>query len=216
MAELGVGPGRTVLDLAAGTGKLTRLLAEIGADLVAVEPSAAMRSEFASVLPDIPVHEGTAEQIPLADASVDAVVVAQAFHWFDAPAALAEIERVLRPQGGLGLIWNERDESVPWVAELSRVMQWDVRMPYAVGTDFRAVLDESGRFTPAQRERFRFEQELDRDGLCERVSTTSFIASMDAAEREVLLQKVRELVSDFPERFVLPYVTELFWCRLPV
>ena len=216
VAELGIGPGRSVLDLAAGTGKLTRLLVEFGADLVAVEPSAAMRSEFGSVLPDIPVHEGTAEQIPLADDSVDAVVVAQAFHWFNAPAALAEIERVLRPQGGLGLIWNERDESVPWVAELSRVMQWDVRMPYAVGTDFRAVLDESGRFTPAQRERFRFEQELDRDGLCERVSTTSFIASMDAAERDVLLGAVRELVSDFPERFVLPYVTELFWCRLPV
>ena len=216
VAELGIGPGRSVLDLAAGTGKLTRLLVEFGADLVAVEPSAAMRREFGSVLPDIPVHEGTAEQIPLADDSVDAVVVAQAFHWFNAPAALAEIERVLRPQGGLGLIWNERDESVPWVAELSRVMQWDVRMPYAVGTDFRAVLDESGRFTPAQRERFRFEQELDRDGLCERVSTTSFIASMDAAERDVLLRAVRELVADFPERFVLPYVTELFWCRLPV
>ena len=113
-------------------------------------------------------------------------------------------------------IWNERDESVPWVAELSRVMQWDVRMPYAVGTDFRAVLDESGRFTPAQRERFRFEQELDRDGLCERVSTTSFIASMDEAQRDVLLRAVRELVADFPERFVLPYLTELFWCRLPV
>ena len=95
---------------------------------------------------------------------------------------------MLRPRGGLGLIWNERDESVPWVAELSRVMQWDVRMPYAVGTDFRAVLDESGRFTPAQRERFRFEQELDRDGLCERVSTTSYIASMDAGERDVLLR----------------------------
>jgi SAM-dependent methyltransferase len=214
-AELGIEPGRTVLDLAAGTGKLTRLLAEIGADLVAVEPSAAMRSEFASVLPGIPVHEGTAEQIPLADDAVDAVVVAQAFHWFDAPTALAEIERVLKARGGLALIWNERDESVPWVAELSRVMQWDVRMPYAVGTDFRAVLDDSGRFTPARRERFRFEQELDRDGLCERVSTTSFIASMDAAPREVLLRAVRDLVADFPERFVLPYVTELFWCRLP-
>lgn len=214
-AEIGIGPGRTVLDLAAGTGKFTRLLAEIGADLVAVEPSAAMRNEFASVLPDIPVHEGTAEQIPLAGDSVDAVVVAQAFHWFKGPKALAEIGRVLRPEGGLGLIWNERDESVPWVAELSRVMQWDVRMPYAVGTDFRAVLDGSGRFTPARRERFRFEQELDRDGLCERVSTTSFIAAMDAAERDALLRAVRDLVSDFPERFSLPYVTELFWCRLP-
>jgi SAM-dependent methyltransferase len=214
-AELGIGPGRTVLDLAAGTGKLTRLLAESGAQLVAVEPSAAMRSQFAAVLPDIPVHEGTAEKIPLADASIDAVVVAQAFHWFDAPAALAEIARVLRPGSGLALIWNERDESVPWVAELGRVMHWDVCMPYEVGRDFRVVLDESGRFTPARRESFRFEQELDRDGLCERVASTSYIASADQSERDALLEQVRELVVEFPERFALPYSTELFWCRLP-
>jgi SAM-dependent methyltransferase len=211
--ELGIAPGATVLDLAAGTGKLTRLLADLGADLVAVEPSAAMRTEFTAVLPTVPIHEGTAEAIPLGDATVDAVVVAQAFHWFDATRALSEIARVLRRGGGLGLIWNERDESVPWVAELSHVMQWDVRMPYVVGTDFRAVLDASGRFTPAQRARFTFEQVLDRDGLCERVSTTSFIAAMKRGERERVLDAVRELVADFPERFALPYVTEVFWCR---
>ena len=212
-AELDIGAGRTVLDLAAGTGKLTRLLAERGAGLVAVEPSEAMRTEFAAVLPDVPVHEGTAESIPLADASVDAVVVAQAFHWFDAPRALEEIARILRPHGGLGLIWNERDESVPWVAELSRVILWDVRRPYVVGTDWRTVLDASGRFTSARHERFRFEQDLDREGLCERVASTSYIASMDPARREVLLQKVRDHVADFPERFQLPYITDLFWCH---
>ena len=212
-AELDLGRDAMVLDLGAGTGKLTRLLAELGATLVAVEPSAAMRAEFAAVLPAVPVHEGTAEEIPLPDAGVDAVVVAQAFHWFDATRALREIARVLRPGGGLGLIWNERDESVPWVAELSRVMQWDVRMPYVVGTDFRAVLDASGSFTPAQRARFRFEQELDRDGLCERVSTTSFIAAMEPPERDAVLDAVRELVADFPQRFALPYATEVFWCH---
>jgi SAM-dependent methyltransferase len=212
-AELGIGPGRAVLDLAAGTGKLTRLLAALRPQLVAVEPSEAMRTEFAAVLPDVPVHEGTAEKIPLADAAVDAVVVAQAFHWFDAPRAFEEIARVLRPEGGLGLIWNERDESVPWVAELSRVIHWDVRRPYVVGTDFRAVIDESGRFTPARRERFRFEHELDRDGLCERVASTSYIAAMDPTERDVVLDAVRDHVAEFPERFVLPYVTDVFWCH---
>jgi SAM-dependent methyltransferase len=212
-AELGIGSGCTVLDLAAGTGKLTRLLAELGAQLVAVEPSAAMRSEFVAVLPEVPMQEGTAEQIPLPDASVDAVVVAQAFHWFDAPRALEEIARVLRPQSGLGLVWNERDQSVPWVAELSHVIRWDVQRPYAVGTDFRAVLDESGRFTPARRASFRFEQELDRDGLCERVSSTSYIAAMDPVDREAVLDAVRDHVADFPDRFALPYVTDLFWCR---
>jgi SAM-dependent methyltransferase len=212
-AELRIGPGATVLDLAAGTGKFTRLLAGLGAALVAVEPSAAMRTEFAAVLPSVPLHDGTAEAIPLGDATVDAVVVAQAFHWFDPSRALREIARVLRPGGGLGLIWNERDESVPWVAELSHVMQWDVRMPYVVGTDFRAVLDASGRFTTAQRAQFTFEQELDRDGLCERVSTTSFIAAMEPNDREAVLDAVRELVADFPERFALPYATEVFWCH---
>jgi hypothetical protein len=114
----------------------------------------------------------------------------------------------------LGLIWNERDESVPWVAELSHVMQWDVRMPYEVGTDFRAVLDASGRFTRAQRARFGYAQDLDRDALCERVSTTSYIASMEPDERESILTGVRALVAEFPERFELPYVTEVFWCHL--
>jgi len=212
--ELGIGAGRTVLDLAAGTGKLTRLLAELGPQLIAVEPSEAMRAEFATVLPDVAVHEGTAEAIPLTDASVDAAVVAQAFHWFDAPRALAEIARVLRPEGGLGLIWNERDESVPWVAELSRVIHWDVRRPYDVRTDWRAVLDESGRFTPARSERFAFEQDLDRDGLCARVASTSYISAMEPAQREAVLAKVREHVVDFPERFPLPYVTDVFWCHL--
>jgi SAM-dependent methyltransferase len=212
-AELGIGAGARVLDLAAGTGKFTRLLADRGAELVAVEPSDAMREQFAVAVPGVPVHAGTAEAIPLADASFDAVVVAQAFHWFDAPRALSEIARVLRASGGLGLVWNERDESVPWVAELSHVMRWDVRMPYRVGTDFREVLDASGLFTRAQRERFAFAQELDRDGLCERVSTTSFIAAMEPAEREAILDGVRALVAGFPERFELPYVTEVFWCH---
>jgi ubiquinone/menaquinone biosynthesis C-methylase UbiE len=212
-AELGIAAGRDVLDLAAGTGKFTRLIVALGANVIAVEPSAAMRSEFAAVLPDVAVHEGTAEQIPLTDGSVDVVTAAQAFHWFDAPRACAEIARVLRPGGGLGLIWNERDESVPWVAELSQVMQWDVRMPYEVGTDFRQVLDVSGRFTPARYERFSFAQELDRDGLCDRVATTSYIASMDAPDRDAILASVRDLVSGFPEHFELPYATEVFWCH---
>ena len=99
-ARLDLGPGKRVLDLAAGTGKFTRLLVPLGVDLVAVEPVAGMRDRLAAALPDVEIHDGTAERIPLPDASVDAVVVAQAFHWFDPELALTEIGRVVRPGGG--------------------------------------------------------------------------------------------------------------------
>ena len=107
-----LGPGRRVLDLAAGTGKLTRLLVPAGAEVVAVEPVAAMREVLGSVLPGVEALDGTAESIPLPDASVDAVTVAQAFHWFDAPVARAEIARVLGGGGARVLVWDTRDRSV--------------------------------------------------------------------------------------------------------
>src|SRR5436309_141476 len=107
--ELGIGPGKRVLDLAAGTGKLTRQIAPSGAELVAVEPIVEMRAKLESVLPGIKAVEGTAERIPLPNHSVDAVVVGQAFHWFDGIRAVSEIRRVLKPGGGIGLIWQARD-----------------------------------------------------------------------------------------------------------
>jgi len=111
--KLGITPGQRVLDLAAGTGKLTRSLLGLGAELVAVEPVAGMREQLRRAVPGVDVRDGTAEQIPLDDASVDAVLVAQAFHWFDVPAAAAEIHRVLVPGGGLAVIRNEWDRTVP-------------------------------------------------------------------------------------------------------
>ena len=107
--EVGIGPGTNVLDLAAGTGKLTRRLLELGSSVTAVEPVAAMRSQLQTVLPEVEVVEGTAEEIPAADASLDVVTVAQAFHWFRFDEALAEIRRVLRPGGGLAIVFNQRD-----------------------------------------------------------------------------------------------------------
>jgi ubiquinone/menaquinone biosynthesis C-methylase UbiE len=118
----GIGPGRRVLDLAAGTGKLTRLLVPTGAEVVAIEPVAGMRDQLVAQSPDVEVHDGTAEALPLADGSVDAITVAQAFHWFDAPVALAEMRRVLRPRGHLFLVWNIRDRDRDWVREFGDLL----------------------------------------------------------------------------------------------
>lgn len=114
---------RTVVDLGAGTGKLTRALRAPGREVIAVEPSVGMREKFSEVLPDVRVMEGTGESIPLPDSSVDTLVCAQAWHWVDAERAVPEAARVLRPGGRLSLVWNSRDLSVPWVAELDGILR---------------------------------------------------------------------------------------------
>jgi SAM-dependent methyltransferase len=210
--ELGIGPGRRVLDLAAGTGKLTRLLVAFGADVIAVEPVDGMRAQLTANVADVEVLDGVAEAIPLDDASVDVVMVAQAFHWFDAPAALAEMARVLRPGGGVGLMWNERDESVPWVNELSQIMRWNTRKPYDTELDWCATLDRSERFTKARHAHFGYVQMLDADTLVERVESTSYLAAMTDAERAPYEARVRALVADFSSPFGLPYDTHVYWC----
>jgi len=200
-----------VLDLAAGTGKLTRLLVPTGAHVVAVEPVEAMRA----LLTGVEVLDGTAEAIPLPDASVDVVTVGQAFHWFDPPTALAEIDRVLRPGGGLGLVWNERDESVPWVDAYGKLFNWQVERPYPHGVDWAGVLDASGRFTPAEHRQLGWEQLLDEDGLVDRALSTSYVATWSAERQADVARQVREMVAGFPAQIRLPYVTDVYWCTKP-
>jgi ubiquinone/menaquinone biosynthesis C-methylase UbiE len=156
--------------------------------------------------------EGSDVSIPLDDHSVDAAFVAQAFHWFDAPRALEEIHRVLVPQGGLGLIWNERDESVEWVKELSRAMQWDTRQPYEVGKDFTDVI-LAGPFSGVERVVFAHSQLLSREGLLQRVLTTSYIATMEQEERDRLIASVQEVADQLVEPIVLPYITTAYTAR---
>ena len=208
--SLGIRPSSRVLDLAAGTGKFTRLL---HGRVVAIEPIEGMRRQFVSAVPGVPVIAGVAEAIPLADESVDAVTVAQAFHWFDTDKSLAEIRRVLRPRGRLGLVWNRRDESVPWVARLRDLLE-----PYEGLTPrewrrrwMRPEWTETG-FTELEEGEFAYQQELDAEGLCGRVASVSFIAALEESERAQLLGQVRDLVAGFPEPFVLPYRTAVFWC----
>lgn len=216
--ELAIGPGARVLDLAAGTGKLTRLLVPTGAEVVAVEPVSEMRRRLRAAVPSAHVLDGTAERIPLPDRSVDAVTVAQAFHWFDAEVALKEIAWVLAPGGGLGLIWNERDASEPWVAELSRLIRWDERgehrVPYTTEVDWAARIDAMDTpFGPVSRYDTSHRQVLDADTLVARVLSTSYIASQPADERSRLAAAVRALVADMGETFELPYETVVYWCR---
>jgi SAM-dependent methyltransferase len=213
-AELGLGPAARVLDLAAGTGKLTRLLAEGGADVIAVEPVAAMRAVLAEAAPGIAVHEGTAESIPLPDGSVDAVTVAQAFHWFDAEAALAEIHRVLRPGGGLGLIWNMMDVGVEWVAVLQELVRGARGSVPAYGpSPWRDAFGSSRLFTPLTERTFAFVHELSEEGLVDRVISTSYVAALPDAERQRLVGQVRTLVAGVPRPIRLPYRTDVFCCR---
>ncbi len=212
-ATLGITEGRTVLDVAAGTGKLTRSLVATGATCLAAEPSASMLEVFSATVPGVPAVGSTAEHLPFAAGTMDAIVVAQAFHWFDAPVALAEFARVLRPGGGLALIWNERDESDPMVAQLTRISKWDTHQPYPVGRDFGRVVDASGLFEPVARTRFSFTQALDRTGLVEQVATRSYVAVLPEDRRRALLDEVAEFAATLAEPILVPYIADTFCTR---
>jgi SAM-dependent methyltransferase len=217
--ELRLGTGKTVLDLAAGTGKLTALLVGSGAAVVAVEPVAEMRAVLEQALPGVPALPGTAEAIPLATGSVDAVTAGQAFHWFRVAEALAEIHRVLRPSGGLGLLWNVRDTSVPWVARLSEIME-----PHRGGAPthrsgaWREALDQTPLFGRLGHAGTRHVHRLSPEGVVARVASVSFVAALPEDERGRVLAEVRELLATNPqtrgrEEVELPYRTDVYWAK---
>jgi SAM-dependent methyltransferase len=190
-ARLPLGPGRTVLDLAAGTGKLTRPLLATGAEVVAVEPVAEMRAALPAGARAV---DGTAEQMPLNTGSLDAVAVAQAFHWFDGDAALDEIHRVLRPGGALALVWNRRRMDDP----LNQAIQ-ELLAPYRGRTsalhadDWQRAFDDTKLFGPLEGRVFPNDQSLDADGLADRIASVNFIAKLDEKERTKVVQGARAL-----------------------
>ncbi|HEX5467921.1 MAG TPA: methyltransferase domain-containing protein [Gaiellaceae bacterium] len=218
VAELGMEPGSRVLDLAAGTGKLTRRLVPTGAEIVAVEPTEGMRSALSSSLPEVEALAGTAEAIPVPDGSVDAVVVGQAFHWFDGDAALAEIHRVLSPGGRLGLIWNLKDESVDWIERLGDIINsYRGDAPRVASGAWKAAFDRTKLFTPLERARFSFVHEADFAAVVARVTSVSFVAALPAPEFERVVEQVRTLLATHPQTrgrttFELPYRTGVYWC----
>lgn len=186
---------RDVLDLGAGTGKLTRQLVAAGASVVAVEPDPSMRAVLERVVPDVDSREGAAEAIPLPDASVDAVTVGQAFHWFDRDRALAEMHRVLRPGGGIALVWNE----YTWPA-LEPILGPLVKPRDGEGE--RDRLFATPHFANFEARAFEHADRVDADVVVDRMSSISAVIGAPADVRANVFAQLRELVgagtTDFP------------------
>jgi ubiquinone/menaquinone biosynthesis C-methylase UbiE len=200
--------GLRILDLAAGTGKLTEALVALRADLLAVEPDPQMLAELNRRLPHVQSAQGRAEQIPASDHGFDAVVVGDAFHWFDQTVALTEIARVLRPGGVVAALWNFDDVRVPWVAGLaeSAVQSRDLEL-WQRGQNFA----DHAEFRQPERTEFDYPQQMTTDGLLTRMATRAIMLTMDERERTDTLNRVRAFLDDCPETasatFELPTVT---------
>lgn len=215
---LGLGPGRRVIDLGAGTGKFTARLLETGAEVIAVEPIDEMRRELVARLANVDVRKGSAQAIPAGDGSVDAVVCAQAFHWFATSEALAEIARVVRRGGALGLVWNVRDLRVAWVEELTEILkpyEGDApRQASGVWRDlFPAVASGRHPFGPLEEMRFDYAHAGPAERVViERTLSISFIASLPKVEQGRVRQQLEALISRTPDLchggdVTFPYVT---------
>ncbi|GAA1019522.1 MULTISPECIES: class I SAM-dependent methyltransferase [Amycolatopsis] len=206
-------PVRDVLDLAAGTGKLTEGLVDLGRSVTAVEPDPGMLAELSRRLPDVPALLGKAEDIPLPDESADAVFVGQALHWFDLAAAFAQIRRVLRPGGAVVALWNHEDESVPWVREFARLIRTDANRGFA---DSGQTLRADG-FGPFEQDRFAHTHRRSIDSLVATVATHSHLLIASADERDRLLAEARAYLETVPEagtgEFDYPLVTTVLRAR---
>ncbi|NYI04051.1 class I SAM-dependent methyltransferase [Allostreptomyces psammosilenae] len=210
--------GRTVVDLGAGTGKFTRLLALTGARVVAVEPVRAMRERLAELLPTVEAVDGTAEHTGLPDASADVVVAAQAWHWFREEEALAEVERVLRPDGALALVWNTYDESVPWVRDYQQVYfrRAPEGLPGHRDGAWRAALEARPGWGPLSERHFPNPHRVSREGAVERMLSSSHIAA--GADTERVRAEVEAVLQAHPQtrdadHVELAYTTDVYWTR---
>lgn len=205
-----------VADVGAGTGKLTRVVVETGAEVVAVDPDAEMLAALRAELPAVPTAIGTAESLPLADDSLDAVVLGQAWHWVDPVAASHEIGRVVRAGGALGLVWNIRDEREPWVARMTQIMH---------GSNAEVMMHEGGPRVaapfPALQERlFAWSRPMTADRLMAMARSRSYLITAPAEDRARVEAELLALFGSLPAlagggAIDLPYLTHAFRTTRP-
>jgi SAM-dependent methyltransferase len=211
-------PNSTAIDLGAGTGKFTKLLLQTGATVIAVEPVDAMRAALTASVPGARTLAGSAQTMNLQDGTADAVLCAQAFHWFANEAAMIEIHRVLKPGALLGLVWNVRDESVDWVAAIT-----DIIAPFEGGTprynkgDWRRAF-AGDRFSALRETRFQYMHTgIPEQVIVDRFLSVSFIAALPPAEKSKVTEKLRNLIAQHPkirgcEAISVPYQTHAYCC----
>lgn len=218
--RIGLGAGKGVVELGAGTGKFTRFLAQTGAQVHVVEPVHAMRAHLLETVPSAIIVDGSAERIGLDDAAVDAVVCAQSFHWFATAAVLAEFARVLRNQGTLGLVWNIPDERVEWVAALNAIIRpYEDRSPYLYRRNVWRSVFPSEHFSPLQCVDYEHTYRGSvQNVIIERIRSLSFIRNLPAAEQSSLIDAARVLIESRPElrdrsEIEFPYRTFAYHCH---
>jgi ubiquinone/menaquinone biosynthesis C-methylase UbiE len=197
---LGLAPGRRVCELAAGTGKFTRLLTTVVPKIWAVEPVAGMRATFRTVFPSLPLLAATAEAMPFADASLDVVLAAQAWHWFDFDRAAAEMARIVRTGGGVGMVWNARDRSIEWVDEIWTIMdRVEKRAPWRDHENWRESARRLPRFGEMDAAEFSHRQSLTPAQVEQRVASVSHVAVLPPDERAAVLAEVRAVLDGHDE-----------------
>ncbi|MEN8723797.1 MAG: class I SAM-dependent methyltransferase [Alphaproteobacteria bacterium] len=213
---LEIGPDTKLLEIGAGTGKFTKLLTLTGAAIIALDPVPEMLTALHEALPMVTSVTAQAEKIPLDDQSVDVVICAQSFHWFANETALAEIKRVLRPGGRLGLIWNRRNQRIDWVAALTDIMRpyegdaprhdhgvWKDLFPVSGLTDLQLFEVPHGHTGPAEQV------------IIDRIMSVSFIAALDERTQQNVVEAIGELINSTPalagqDRVTFPYVTAAY------
>ncbi len=202
--------GGVVVELGAGTGIFTRQMVDLGASVIAIEPVVSMRSELAEAVPEADVRLGAAEDIPMADDSVDTIVASQSFHWFNYREALDEIHRVIRPGGHLITVWNVRDENVDWVAAYTKIVDTYVGdTPRHRNMGWRRAINSDARFGSIDEWRIENPFPTTVEGVVGRALSTSFIGALPDSVQQEVAEEIRTLVEPLGDEFDYPYISQL-------